>query len=149
MERQTEAYRRACDAMERAPDWATFFREVLGVDGIVRQLYPTQEEFAQFEKTQEYADIQAMLVKLREKNLDKSPTSEPTRVITVRLPKSVQDALNREAVERETSVNQLCISKLVQYIENNRIPGANLPKKKRRRRRNEPQPSTDILAEAG
>ena len=149
MEKQLEVYRKACDALEKSPDWATFFREVLGVDGIVKKMYPSAHEFEEFEKTKEYAEIQAMLVKLREKNLDKSPPSEPTRVITIRLPKSMQDALNLEAEERETSVNQLCISKLLQWIENDKIPGANLPhKKKRRRRKQAPQP-VETLAEAG
>src|SRR5687767_6169431 len=147
MEKQLEVYRQACHALENAPDWATFFREVLGVDGIVRRMYPTPEEFAEFEKTKEYTDIQAMLVKLREKNLDKSPASEPTRVITIRLPKSMQDALNREADERETSVNQLCISKLLQWIEKDLIPGANLPQKKKRRRRKAAQ-EVEAMAEA-
>jgi predicted HicB family RNase H-like nuclease len=149
MERQLEVYHQACRALEKAPDWATFFREVLGVDGIVKKMYPTSHEFEEFEKTKEYADIQAMLVKLREKNLDKSPPSEPTRVITIRLPKSMQDALNLEAEERETSVNQLCISKLLQWIENDKIPGANLPNKKKRRRRKQPQQQVETLAEAG
>jgi hypothetical protein len=149
MDKQVEVYRQACHALEKAPDWATFFREVLGVDGIVKRMYPSAQEFAEFEKTKEYADIQTMLVKLREKNLDKSPGSEPTRVITIRLPKSMQDALNHEAEERETSVNQLCISKLLQWIENDLIPGANLPNKKKRRRRKQPQPQIETLAEAG
>jgi hypothetical protein len=103
MEKQTEVYRQACHALEKAPDWATFFREVLGVDGIVRRMYPSPQELAEFEKTQQYADIQAMLVKLREKNLDKSPGSEPTRVITIRLPKSMQDALNQSAMHLEAA----------------------------------------------
>jgi predicted HicB family RNase H-like nuclease len=148
MEKQLEVYRRACDALEKSPDWATFFREVLGVDGIVKRMYPTPQEFAEFEKTNEYAEIQAMLVKLREKNLDKSPGSEPTRVITIRLPKSMQDALNLEAEERETSVNQLCISKLLQWIEKDLIPGANLPHKKKRRRRKQTPQQVEAMAEA-
>ena len=148
MEKQLEAYRRASQVFEKSPDWAEFFKEVLGVDGIVRRLYPTSQELAEFEKTKEYADIQAMLVKLREKNLNKSPESEPIRVITVRLPKSMQDALNREADERKTSVNQLCISKLLQWVEDGLIPtGKGAAKSKKQ---TSPEPAeAEAIAEAG
>jgi hypothetical protein len=37
---------------------------------------------------------------------------EPTRVITVRLPKSLHESLKIEAHARNTSLNQLCIAKL-------------------------------------
>lgn len=148
MEKQLEAYRKASQMFERAPDWAMFFREVLGVNGIVRKLYPTSEEFAEFEKTAEYAEIQTMLVKLRAKSLNKSPESEPIRVITVRLPKSMQDALNREADERSTSVNQLCISKLLQWIEDEHIPVGKAPGKSKKRAFEEPS-EPEAIAEAG
>lgn len=68
-----------------------FFREVLGVDGIVRQVYGSPEMLSQFEQTPEYQKIQQMLAKLREN--DGSPArgpAEPTRVITVRLPSSTE-----------------------------------------------------------
>jgi hypothetical protein len=42
---------------------------------------------------------------------------EPTRVITVRLPKSLHEFLQVEAHEKCTSMNQLCISKLVQWLD--------------------------------
>ena len=147
MEKQLEAYQRASQVFEKGPDWAAFFREVLGVDGIVRKLYPTPEELAEFEKTQEYDEIQAMLVKLRAKSLHKSPESEPIRVITVRLPKSMQDALNQEADERKTSVNQLCISKLLQFIEDDRIPSGKSDKGKKQ---STPEiTKAEAMAEAG
>jgi hypothetical protein len=149
MEKQLEAYRRASQVFEKSPDWAEFFKEVLGVDGIVRKLYPTPQELAEFEKTREYADIQAMLVKLREKNLNKSPESEPIRVITVRLPKSMQDALNREADERKTSVNQLCISKLLQWVEDGLIPTGKKEAAKGKKQAAHEAAEAEAVAEAG
>jgi predicted HicB family RNase H-like nuclease len=102
-------------------DWINFFREVLGNDGIVRKMFATPEEVAAFEKTAEYAAIQQMLTKLREQS-DDSSENEPTRVITVRLPKSLHEALKSEAHEHRTSMNQLCISKLLKLIEKEFIP---------------------------
>lgn len=124
MEKQLEARRRAQEIMGRTPepDWVTFYREVLGVDGIVRQMFRTPEELARFEQTAEYTEIQTMLAKLREKNKSRTVESEPTRVITVRLPKSLHEALKEEARDYRTSINQLCISKLVQMIDDDLVP---------------------------
>ena len=104
------------------PDWVTFFREVLGIDGIVRTRFPSFEELTKFEQTDEFERIQKMLVKLREKRNSSDPDSEPTRVITVRLPKSMHEYLRTEAHDLRTSMNKLCISKLLQVIGEVMIP---------------------------
>jgi predicted HicB family RNase H-like nuclease len=102
---------------QQQPDWITFFREVLGVDGIIRKLFSSAEDLAAFEKTEEYAEIQQMLARLRERSGANADGKEPTRVITVRLPKSLHESLRAEAHDRKTSMNQLCISKLLQVID--------------------------------
>ena len=107
---------------EREPDWVTFFREVLGVDGIIRQAFPTLEELTSFEKSPEYDQIQKLLVKLRELRTATDTESEPTRVITVRLPKSMHEYLRTEAHDLRTSMTKLCISKLLQVIEQDKVP---------------------------
>jgi predicted HicB family RNase H-like nuclease len=116
-DRKHTARRIAAEMFQHQPDWVAFFREVLGVDGLLRKLFVTPEEFAAFEKTDEYAEIQQMLAKLREKSGSGADGKEPTRVITVRLPKSLHESLRAEAHDRKTSMNQLCISKLLQMIE--------------------------------
>ncbi|RIK80507.1 MAG: hypothetical protein DCC67_09290, partial [Planctomycetota bacterium] len=63
-----------------------------------------------------------LLVKLREKRPSADTESEPTRVITVRLPKSMHEALRHEAHDLRTSMNKLCISKLLQVIDEELIP---------------------------
>jgi hypothetical protein len=107
---------------ESEPDWVTFFREVLGVDGIVRRQFPRLEDLTAFEKSPEYEQIQKWLVKLREQKNATDTESEPTRVITVRLPKSMHEYLRTEAHDLRTSMNKLCISKLLQVIEQDLIP---------------------------
>ncbi len=94
------------------------------MEGIVKQAYPSVEEMASFERTSEYTEIQQMLAKLRERS-SATPVPddlEPTRVITVRLPKSLHEALRQEAHERRTSMNKLCISKLLQVVDEQLIP---------------------------
>jgi len=122
-ERGREACRAATEINQKEPDWVTFFREVLGVGGIVQQLYPTPEALAEFVKTPEYADIQRMLTRLRAKcKAGSIDNPEPTRVITVRMPKSLHESLRSEAHMWHTSMNQLCISKLIQLIDSELVP---------------------------
>jgi hypothetical protein len=116
-DRKHTAQRIANEMFHQQPDWITFFREVLGVDGLLRKLFSTPEELAAFEKTSEYAEIQLLLARLRERTGAAADGKEPTRVITVRLPKSLHEALKTEAHDRKTSMNQLCISKLLQVID--------------------------------
>jgi predicted HicB family RNase H-like nuclease len=104
------------------PDWVTFFREILGVDGIVRRQFTRLEDLTAFEKSPEFEQIQKWLVKLREQKNSTDTESEPTRVITVRLPKSMHEYLRTEAHDLRTSMNKLCISKLLQVIEQDLIP---------------------------
>ena len=106
----------------QTPDWVTFFREVLGIDGAVRKRFPTFEELTAFEKSEEFDQIQKMLVKLRETRTTTDTETEPTRVITVRLPKSMHEYLRTEAHDLRTSMNKLCISKLLQVIGEEMIP---------------------------
>ncbi len=106
------------------PDWVTFYREVFGLRGVIRQTYPTRETLAAFEKTEAYQDILRMLAKLRQDGPSALDTDdpEPTRVITVRLPKSMHESLKVEAHEHRTTMNKLCISKLIQFIDGQNVP---------------------------
>ena len=48
----------------QGPDWVTFYREILGLRGIVRQAFPTRESLAAFEQTEAYQEILQLLTKL-------------------------------------------------------------------------------------
>ena len=122
----TEKYQEVLQFAEtrarQSADWVAFFRDVLGVDGAARKTFPTFDELSAFEQSEEYEKIQKMLVKLREKRPSADTESEPTRVITVRLPKSMHESLRTEAHDLRTSMNKLCISKLLQVIDEEMIP---------------------------
>ena len=95
----------------------TYFREILGIGGVVRRLFPKREELAEFERSTEYAEIQLMLARLRQRSNTRMDYQEPTRVITVRMPQSLHEALQAEAHTHRTSMNKLCITKLLQVID--------------------------------
>lgn len=98
------------------PDWVTFFRETLGVNGAARNVFTTQAEYVSFEQCSEYNEIQQMVANLRNRKIPGNGSNEPTRVITVRLPESLHEALKAEASDHNTSMNKLCISKLLQVL---------------------------------
>jgi hypothetical protein len=116
----------------RRPDWVTFFRRILGPEGIVSKLFPTESELQQFEQSQTYFEVLRLLTQLRESQPFSGQQEEPTRVITVRLPESVHEALRVEAFRHCTSMNKLCISKLLQYIEEGLVPGKRYRLRRRR-----------------
>ena len=105
----------AKDLHARKPDWVTFFRETLGVNGAARSVFPNQEDYVKFEQSQEFAEIQQLVATLRTRKAA-SGKNEATRVITVRLPESLHESLKAEAADHNTSMNKLCISKLLQAL---------------------------------
>jgi len=121
-EKYQEVLQVAQTLYQQNPDWVTFFREVLGTDGTIRKAFPAHEELADFEQSEEFDSIQQCLVKLRERRTVADPETEPTRVITDRLPKSMHEYLRTEAHDLRTSMNKLCISKLLQMIGEDKIP---------------------------
>ena len=106
----------AKDLYQRRPDWVTFFRETLGVNGAARSVFPAQEDFLKFEQSPAYGEIQTMVASLRTAKVRGGGKDEATRVITVRLPESLHEALKKEADDHRTSMNKLCISKLLQVL---------------------------------
>lgn len=119
------------------PDWVTFFREVMGIEGVIRKAFPDPEERAEFEGSSEYDEIQKLLKKLRERRGAPEKQTEPTRVITVRIPKSMHESLITEADSKGTSMNKLCISKLLQVVDEDLIPTPPPSSRSRRRKRAE------------
>ena len=114
-ERRKEAIRMASEMFRNRPHWVVFFREILGVGGVVRQLFPSMEDMGEFQQSEEYRVIQRMLTQLRGQE-EPGKEREQTRVITVRLPAAVHDALREEAKGLETSINKLCITKLLREV---------------------------------
>lgn len=102
-------------AME--PEWVVFFREVLGVDGIVRRTFSDSEALTRFECSPQYARIREMLDTLRSRQRETAVRGESQRVVTVRMPRSLHESLKDEAGRMRVSVNTLCISKLMKMLD--------------------------------
>lgn len=100
-----------------SPEWIVFFREVMGLDGIVRRTFATPETLLQFECSPEYARIREMLDDLRQRQQERAQVREAQRVVTVRMPRSLHETLKAEAQEMNVSINRLCISKLLKLLD--------------------------------
>ncbi len=83
-------------------DWTVFYREILSLRGMIRRHFPTKKAMGKFEQSEAYREIQRMLADLRKRtNAKKLPvpqdtaneSNEETKVITVRIPKSMHEAL--------------------------------------------------------
>ena len=118
LDQRREAVTKALKLSRAARDWEVFFKQVMGVDGLIYKLFPTAELRRQFETTSEYVEIQHILAEMRSRPQKRNlPDREKTKMITVRLPESLHAALIQEADELNTSMNKLCISKLPQIID--------------------------------
>ena len=115
-----------------APTWTAFYREVLGGDGISRALFEGADETREYESSDEHTKVLEMLTVLRSRDLPENDPHEQQRMITVRIPKSLHDAICDEANMLEVSVNKLCISRLLQKIDPAMIPSSTQKRRGRR-----------------
>jgi hypothetical protein len=143
VEKHFEILKIAEELYQKNPDWVTYYREILGVEGIVHQTFLTRKQLEDFEQSDAYREIHYLLTKLREKKPPKKDKTkadkgrakgmlvsekaeeedgEDIQVITVRIPRSIHETLTEEAYQCRTSVNQLCISKLIQFIDSEMVP---------------------------
>ena len=99
------------------PEWVVYFREVLGVDGVVRRTFRGSEELVRFECSPHYARIREMLDDLRSRQQSIPAGRETQRVVTVRMPRTLHESLKAEAESMEVSINTLCISKLLKILD--------------------------------
>ncbi len=143
-QRRREVLRLAQEAFAKTGSWVVFYREMLGGEGIVRQLFSNPTEMRTFEESSEFAELQEMVAAMRSEDSSKGDATEPERMITIRLPKSLHDALRLEADEMNLSINKLCISKLLQRIESRFVP---IQQGRRRGRRPGPQGPRKKLAQ--
>lgn len=99
------------------PEWVVFFREVLGVDGIVRRTFSEPDALMRFECSPQYARVREMLDDLRGRQNARQAQRETLRVVTVRMPKSLHETLRTEAEQMQVSINTLCIAKLMKLLD--------------------------------
>lgn len=124
-ERCQQAFDVANDLFGNAPTWVCFYRELLGGSGLVHTIFDNNADLGRFLRTEQYHQIQMMLTALRSRDLPESDPNDPQRMITVRLPKSLHEAMCDEAGRLNISVNRLCISRMLQLLDPQMIPETN------------------------
>lgn len=117
-----QAFDIANDLFGNAPTWVCFYRELMGSSGMIHKLFSNAADFGAFLRTDQYHQIQLMLTALRSRDLPENDPNDPQRMITVRLPKSLHEAMCEEAGRLNISVNRLCISRMLQLLDPKMIP---------------------------
>ena len=123
------------EAFAKTGSWVVFFREVLGVDGVVARLFADPDDFKRFIAGPEFETLHEMLAAIRSQDQSKSDAVEPERMITIRIPRSLHESLQVESKACELSINKLAISKLL-WPANPRF----VPEQQGRRRGRRPGP---------
>lgn len=121
-ERSATALRMAQEAFAQTGYWVAFYKAILAKHGVVNQLFPKDEELDYFHTTTEFYQIQQILTALRMSDVEKVDAIEPLKMLTIRIPKSMQAALMAESKRNHTSINKLCISKLLCPIDPVLVP---------------------------
>jgi hypothetical protein len=141
-DRCQQAFNLANDLFGNAPTWICFYREMLGGNGIIHELFPERGDFGRFLRTEQYHQIQLMLTALRSRELPENDPNDPQRMITVRLPKSLHEAMCDEAARLNISVNRLCISRMLQLLDPKMIPETQSKPRGRKPRLGNPMPAS-------
>ncbi|MEO8268972.1 MAG: hypothetical protein ABI557_04570 [Aureliella sp.] len=124
-ERCKQAFEIANDLFSNAPTWVCFYRELMGGAGMLHDIFQENKDFGAFLRTDEHHQLQGMLTALRSRDLPECDPNDPQRMITVRLPKSLHEAMCEEATRLNISVNRLCISRMLQLLDPAMIPETN------------------------
>ena len=132
------------EAFAKTGSWVIFYREILGNDGVVHQLFATDEELRRFQSGPEFETLHEMLAAIRSQDQSKSDAAEPERMITIRIPRSLHESLQEESKSCGLSINKLSISKLL-FPANPKF----VPEQRGRRRGRRPGPQERRKAKGG
>ncbi len=77
-QRAAEVRRLAVEAFPQCDNWVLFYREIFGVDGVLRKLFTTVEELKTWESSPEFYETHEMLAALRSQDNGKGDTIEPS-----------------------------------------------------------------------
>ncbi len=148
-ERCQQAFDVANDLFSNAPTWVCFYRELMGGSGMLHTLFNSNKDFGAFLRTDQHHQIQLMLTALRSRDLPENDPNDPQRMITVRLPKSLHEAMCEEAGRLNISVNRLCISRMLQLLDPEMIPETNSkPRGRKPRTRSKPATTAPVASTA-
>lgn len=131
-ERCSQIVREASELFGVAPTWTAFYRATLGVDGCIRQLFPTADEMCAYECSDAHEKVLEMLTVLRSRDVPECDPCEQQRMITVRIPKSLHDSICLEANDLKVSVNKLCVTRMLQRVDRQLIPTSSQKRRGRR-----------------
>ncbi len=99
--------------------WADLSNAIFDpLDGLIVRFFPDASERSAFRKTDVYDALHALVEqKVQETGMIEGSTPKKSGKFVVRLPRSLHAALEREAANEGTSLNQLVITKLAIQLD--------------------------------
>ncbi|MCC9640661.1 hypothetical protein LOC71_00120 [Rhodopirellula sp. JC740] len=131
-ERAEMALKLAAEVFAQTGSWVVFYREIMGCDGVVWKLFPEAAQRRHFEASPEFAELLEIMTSIRSQDRSKTSLHEPERMITVRLPRTMHATCVAEASELGLSINNYCLTKLLQPINKRFTPIESGPRRGRR-----------------
>jgi predicted HicB family RNase H-like nuclease len=115
-ERRRKLMTQAINLYNQVPKahWLTVFTRILGAGGAADMEFLVTADRDDFDKTYERSYISRIINRLRVLEKQTIRVAEEERVVTVRMPRCLHQALKAEAHRKQTSLNQLCITKLLE-----------------------------------
>lgn len=104
-----EALRLAQEARKVSKSKDEFCNRVFGTGGLFATLFPEQADRVVFVQSEEYKQIFRLYEEVESGN---AGDAEAKGRMTLQVPLSLRNALNREAEAEGVSLNQLCLAKL-------------------------------------
>ncbi|MEL6895565.1 MAG: hypothetical protein AAFP90_05620 [Planctomycetota bacterium] len=102
--------------------WAVFYSHVLGVNGVVAKMFPSESERRRFETSEHFDELLAMLTAIRAADTSKIAKVDKQRMLTVRVPETLHETLRHECDQLDVAMNRLAISKLLLPIDPRLVP---------------------------
>jgi predicted HicB family RNase H-like nuclease len=114
MTKASELLQAAEEKARAAPTWADLSNDLFDpLEGLIARAFPTRAEREAFTQTEEYRKIRDLLAAARARTgLVAGATPRQSGRLVVRLPQSLQAALEREADREGVSLDQLVVAKL-------------------------------------
>lgn len=94
------------------PNWAVFYEQVFGINGIIEKAYPTPPQRHAFERTAEYGELHDLLNRL----IILDPLRGEVLAVTIWVPVGVWAMLDRESGGNFVRFESLCLLRLLQPL---------------------------------
>lgn len=105
-----------------AQHWVPYYRDVIGIGGLLHARLTTPEQRAAFAAAGHYGELLELIADLRGRSTQKQTAYERDQMITIRVPSSMHAVLVLESRDAGTSMQKMAITKLMEPLDMRHLP---------------------------